>query len=174
MHLQYYAISIVSLVSLVSLIDCHKLAFNFNLEINGSDAHSTVDVFLDDYQIITFDGKDIRPTIPFMIGDKNFLPFYKNVFSEFFSMFKRVSTSTPYEDLTYFYECDYTANKSTFKHFCLYNGEEYTDKTQEVTNKNMWLTTSEFRLQKWFDDEDCIMHLRSLVRKMEDSKRNTG
>ncbi|AGZ00581.1 CPXV018 protein [Cowpox virus] len=171
MHLQYYAISIVSLVS---LIDCHKLAFNFNLEINGSDAHSTVDVFLDDYQIITFDGKDVRPTIPFMIGDKNFLPFYKNVFSEFFSMFKRVSTSTPYEDLTYYYECNYTNNKSTFDQFYLYNGEEYTDKTQEVTNKNMWLTTSEFRLKKWFDGEDCIMHLRSLVRKMEDSKRNTG
>ncbi|ARR30077.1 CPXV018 protein [Cowpox virus] len=171
MHLQYYAIS---LVSLVSLIDCHKLAFNFNLEINGTDTHSTVDVFLDDSQIITFDGKDIRPTIPFMEGDEIFLPFYKNVFSEFFSMFKRVSTSTPYEDLTYYYECDYTNNKSTFDQFYLYNGEEYTDKTQEATNKNMWLTTSEFRLKKWFDDEDCIMHLRSLVRKMEDSKRNTG
>ncbi|ARR30894.1 CPXV018 protein [Cowpox virus] len=171
MHLQYYAISIVSIVS---LIDCHKLAFNFNLEINGTDTHSTVDVYLDNSQIITFDGKDIRPTIPFMIGDENFLPFYKNVFSEFFSMFKRVSTSTPYEDLTYFYECDYTDNKSTFDQFYLYNGEEYTVKTQEATNKNMWLTTSEFRLKKWFDGEDCIMHLRSLVRKMEDSKRNTG
>ncbi|AAM13465.1 CPXV018 protein [Cowpox virus] len=171
MHLQYYAIS---LVSLVSLIDCHKLAFNFNLEINGSDTHSTVDVYLDDSQIITFDGKDIRPTIPFMIGDEIFLPFYKNVFSEFFSLFRRVPTSTPYEDLTYFYECDYTDNKSTFDQFYLYNGEEYTVKTQEATNKNMWLTTSEFRLKKWFDGEDCIMHLRSLVRKMEDSKRNTG
>ncbi|ARR29872.1 CPXV018 protein [Cowpox virus] len=171
MHLQYYAISIVSLVS---LIDCHKLAFNFNLEINGTDTHSTVDVYLDDSQIITFDGKDIRPTIPFMIGDEIFLPFYKNVFSEFFSLFKRVPTSTPYEDLTYYYECDYTNNKSTFDQFYLYNGDEYTDKTQEATNKNMWLTTSEFRLKKWFDGEDCIMHLRSLVRKMEDSKRNTG
>nr|CAB5513961.1 CPXV018 protein [Cowpox virus] len=173
MHLQCYIA--ITLVSLTSLIDCHKLGFIFSLEINGTDTHSKVDVYLDDYQIITFDGKDIRATIPFLTGDEIFLPFYKNVFSEFFSMFKRVSTSTPYEeDLTYYYECKYTNNKSTFDQFCLYNGEEYTDKTQEVTNKNMWLTTSEFRLQKWFDGEDCIMHLRSLVRKMEDSKQNTG
>ncbi|WDO68845.1 Brix domain protein, partial [Monkeypox virus] len=46
-------------------------------------------------------------------------------------------------------------------------------RSKKATNKNSWLITSGFRLQKWFDSEDCIIYLRSLVRRMEDSNKNS-
>ncbi|WKF43739.1 Brix domain protein, partial [Monkeypox virus] len=92
----------------------------------------------------------------------------------FFRLF-RVSVSSQYEELEYYYSCDYTNNRPTIKQHYFYNGDEYTeiDRSKKATNKNSWLITSGFRLQKWFDSEDCIIYLRSLVRRMEDSNKNS-
>ncbi|AOP31489.1 mpv-z-n3r [Skunkpox virus] len=159
------------LISL-SFSNCHKLSYYFDLVINGSDTTNTVDVFLDNNHIITFDGNNVYPTIPFMVGDKIFLPFYKDMFTDFFRQF-RIVTNDVHEELSYNYACEYTNNVPTFTQYCLYNGEKYTneDSGSHVTNKNMWLRTSDFRFQKLFDGDDCIIHLRSLVRKMENNKQ---
>ncbi|AIE41146.1 Brix domain protein [Monkeypox virus] len=168
------AIYVLVSASLLYLVNCHKLVHYFNLKINGSDITNTADILLDNYPIMTFDGKDIYPSISFMVGNKLFLDLYKNIFEEFFRLF-RVSVSSQYEELEYYYSCDYTNNRPTIKQHYFYNGDEYTeiDRSKKATNKNSWLITSGFRLQKWFDSEDCIIYLRSLVRRMEDSNKNS-
>ncbi|AOP31700.1 mpv-z-n3r [Volepox virus] len=168
MYLQFTFYILTSLY----LANCDKLSFYFDMVINGSDTTTTVDVLLNNEHIITFDGYDIYPTIPYMIGDRIFLPLYKYMFTDFFRQFRFV-TSDIHEELGYNYSCDYTNNVPTFAQYCLYNGEIYTneDSGSRITNKNMWLRNSGFRFQKTFDDDDCIIHLRSLVRKMENSKQ---
>ncbi|QED21229.1 hypothetical protein [Borealpox virus] len=162
-------IYIVVSVSLLSLVNCHKLIHHFDLKINGSDITTASDVSLDNHSIMIFDGKDIYPTIAFMVGNRLFLDLYKNIFEEFFRLF-RVSASSQYEELEYYYSCDYTNNLPIIEQHYFYNGEEYTeiDGAKNATNKNSWLISSGFRLQKSLDDEDCIIYLRSLVRRMED------
>ncbi|QEQ49564.1 MHC1-like protein [Orthopoxvirus akhmetapox] len=108
-----------------------------------------------------------------MVGNRLFLDLYKNIFEEFFRLF-RASISSQCDELEYYYSCDYTNNLPIIEQHYFYNGEEYTeiDGAKNATNKNLWLVSSGFRLQKSFDDDDCIIYLRSLVRRMEYSDKN--
>ncbi|AST09214.1 hypothetical protein Murmansk-019 [Murmansk poxvirus] len=161
------------LSSVITFVKGDKLSHYFTLINDKNETVTIGEVFLNDDFIINYDGYDIYPITPWMNDNTVFLSFYKDMFTDFFNRIKKVvkNDKTKQEMYFYGYSCNYIQGKSSSEQIYSYNGNAYTEKSLSNNNDNkaLWSKNANYILGRTLDNEDCIIHLRSLLRKMKDA-----
>ncbi|AST09417.1 hypothetical protein NY_014-016 [NY_014 poxvirus] len=162
------------LSSAITFVKGDKLSYYFTLINDKNETVTMGEVFLNNDFIINYDGYDIYPITPWMNDNTVFLSFYKDMFTDFFNRIKKVvkNDKTNQEMYVYCYSCSYTHGKSSSEQTYSYNDKVYTDESLSNNNddkKNLWSRNVKYILGRTIDNEDCVIHLRSLLRKMENA-----